>query len=82
MARRYNPFACCPVCGVDVGKSNMTGHRCSKAKLAAIDAVHKRFENAEGREDDYSGAPERPLGERLAEGFRIMSRGHDDEHDG
>lgn len=86
--RNVNPYACCPVCGVEVGVSLVLLHRCSQRQLAAIDAADTRHESAldpTDRPDDYMGRfgyEDRPLWLRLAEGFDLMGRAFDDDDDG
>ena len=65
----------CPICGVKIGSTNHTGHRCPNRSYAAIDAANTR---AIDEEDDQEGNAafgtyeKRPWSEKLAIGFEIL----------
>lgn len=55
----------CPICGAVVQIHLQHKHRCSEKVLRAIDAAHRRG-------DDWSPPDGRTVGDRIAEGSKLL----------
>jgi len=65
----WDPENYCPICGGRLPPgARMAGHRCPAATLAGINAA-----DTKARWDDpHMAFPERPIRERLADGFAML----------
>ena len=64
----------CSICGADISLKTMQTHRCSERVLRAIDAAHARGE-------DWTPPENRTIGDRIAEGAKMLGLSEDDPVD-
>jgi hypothetical protein len=61
----------CSICGAAINLQAINAHKCNPRVLAAIDAAHARGE-------DWTPPDKRTESDRLAEGYKMLSMGGDD----
>jgi len=61
----------CSICGAAINLQAINAHKCNPRVLAAIDAAHARGE-------DWTPPGNRTESDRLAEGYKMLSMGGDD----
>jgi hypothetical protein len=61
----------CSICGAAISLKDMNRHKCDPRVLRAIDAAHARGE-------DWTPPDNRTESDRLAEGYKMLGMGGDD----
>ena len=61
----------CSICGASISLQAIDKHKCNPRVLAAIDAAHARG-------DDYEPPDNRTESDRIAEGYKMLGMGGDD----
>jgi hypothetical protein len=74
MSKQRNCGDECPICGAKISLQTIDAHKCSPRVLAAIDAAHARG-------DDYEPPDNRTESDKIAEGFRMLRLGSDENEE-